>query len=100
MGGGQSYKDSIHKIELVQVQCCFTSTETISSIRDRESGMTTSTSTHLLSPDRIRQDCSPFRTRFKFVSMFLYVRRNHKAYWGQGAHDGHLDFHVVPELCD
>ena len=24
---------------------------------------------------------------------------NHKAYYGQGAQDGHLDFHTAPELC-
>ena len=30
--------------------------------------------------------------------MLLYVHRNHKAYSGRGAQDGHLDFHTAPEL--
>ena len=29
----------------------------------------------------------------------LYVHRNHKDYQGQGAQDGHLDFHTALELC-
>ena len=28
----------------------------------------------------------------------LYIHRNHEAYWGRGAQDGHLDFHTAPEL--
>ena len=30
--------------------------------------------------------------------VLLYVHRNHKDYEGQGAQDGHLDFHTAPEL--
>ena len=25
--------------------------------------------------------------------------QKHQAYYGRGAHDGHLDFHTAPELC-
>ena len=28
--------------------------------------------------------------------MLLYVHRNHEAYLGRGAQDGHLDFHTLP----
>ena len=31
--------------------------------------------------------------------MLLYVHTDHKDYLGQGAQDGHLDFHTAPELC-
>ena len=32
------------------------------------------------------------------LPMLLYVPRDHKDCWGQGAQDGHLDFHTAPEL--
>ena len=32
------------------------------------------------------------------VRVQCYVHRDHKDYWGRGAHDGHLDFHTAPEL--
>ena len=36
----------------------------------------------------------------KHGSMLLYVHRNRKAHYdGEGAQDGHLDFHTAPELC-
>ena len=45
-------------------------------------------------------DFSPtWRTPF-LVSVLLYVHRNHQAYYGRGAQDGHLDIHTAPELCD
>ena len=33
-----------------------------------------------------------------FDSMLIYVIRNHEAYKGRGAQDGHLDFHTAPKL--
>ena len=37
---------------------------------------------------------------FKFNVPSIYVHRDPKAdYLGQGAQDGHLDFHTAPELC-
>ena len=65
------------------VQCCFTSTETVGTIRDEEPKTSTSAFTQLLS----------------FVtSMLLYVHRDHKDYQGGGAQDVHLDFHTAPGL--
>ena len=32
------------------------------------------------------------------LQMSLHVHRSHKAYYGRGAQDGHLDFHTAPEL--
>ena len=32
------------------------------------------------------------------LQVLLYVHRSHKAYYGRGAQDGHLDFHTAPEL--
>ena len=29
-------------------------------------------------------------------SLWLYVHRDHKDYWGRGAQDGPLDFHTAP----
>ena len=49
----------------VQIQCCFTSTENIRTIRDREIRTATSTFTLLLS-----SECF-------YCSMFLYVQRDH-----------------------
>ena len=65
-----------------QVQCCFTSAETSRTIKDGEPRTATSTFTQLLSSN----------------SMLLYVHRNHKAYQGRVAQDGHLDFHTAPEF--
>ena len=31
-------------------------------------------------------------------SILLYVHRNHEAYQGRGAQDGHLDFHTAPGI--
>ena len=38
-------------------------------------------------------------TLFSPISMLFYVHRNHQAYQGLGAHNGHIDFHTAPELC-
>ena len=38
--------------------------------------------------DIVRTECIIF-----FGLMLLYVHRDHKDYYGQGAQDGHLDFH-------
>ena len=65
-------------------ECCLTHTETRQTVRDGEPRTTTSTFTQLLSSD------------LAYLKMLL----NHKAYWGRGAQDGHLDFHyTAPELC-
>ena len=53
----------------VHVQCCFTSTDTIRSIRDGESRTATSTFTQLPGSE----DC--------LSSIFLYVHRDHKDYY-------------------
>ena len=66
----------------LQVQCRFTSTQTIGTIRDGEPRMATSTFTQLLS--------SSF--------MLLYVHRDHRDYQGQGADDGHFDSNTASEL--
>ena len=39
-----------------------------------------------------------FKTAPTFSFMVLYVHRNHNAYSGHGAQEGHLDFHTAPEL--
>ena len=70
----------------VQVQCCFTSTETMRLIRDGEPRTATSTFTQLLSSDPVSS------------SVLLYVHRDSTDYHGWGAQDGHLDFHTAPEL--
>ena len=49
----------------LRVQCCFTSTETIRTIRDGEPRTATSTFTHLLN---------------SVTSVLLYVNRDHKDY--------------------
>ena len=45
------YKNDMHLNAQVQVQCCFTSTETIRTIRDGETRTATSSLTQLLSSD-------------------------------------------------
>ena len=43
--------------------------------------------------------CSRSKQFSLFSSMLLYVHRDHEDYKGQGAQDGHLDFHTAPDLC-
>ena len=72
----------------VRVQCCFTSTETIRTIRDGEPRTATLTFTQHLGSDGLQ-----------FVSVLLYDQRDHiKDYLGREAQDSHLDFHTAPEL--
>ena len=66
----------------VQVQCCFTSTGTGRTIRDREPRTSISTFTQLMSSEQL-------------CSMLLYVHRGHKDCSGRGAQDGHLDFYQL-----
>ena len=33
------------------------------------------------------------------LQTLLYIHKDHKEYWGQGAQDGHLDFHTASKLC-
>ena len=66
----------------VQVQCCFTSTGTGRTIRDREPRTSISTFTQLLSSEQL-------------CSMLLYVHRGHKDCSGRGAQHGHLDFYQL-----
>ena len=76
-------------MSLVQVQSCFTSTETTrTSIRDGEPRTSTSTCTQLLSSD----------LSLSSNSLLLYVHRDHRDYYGRGDQDGHLDFHTAPSL--
>ena len=102
---------------IVHVQCCFTSTETTSIIRDRESRLSTSTFTQLMGTDE-SSSSSIQKTCFTFVfsrlcselqavhlvpddvqcSMLLYDHRDHTDYSERGAQDGHLDFHTAPGL--
>ena len=101
------------------LQCRFTSTETISTVRDGEPRMDTSTFTHLLSSKTMNlvQCCftsseiivkdgetmtatltsSPLlrSETMNLGSVLLYV---HSDYYGRGAQDGHLDFHTAPQL--
>ena len=102
---------------LASVQCCFTCTETIRT-RDGEPRTSTSTLTQIPSVFTWFRFCVALRPRRSyellgtatrtatstltqflssvmrgFVSMLLYVRRDHKDDYGQGAQDGHLDFH-------
>ena len=79
-----------NRLKALQIQCCFTSTETIRTIRDGESRTVTSTFTQLPSSAPVE---------FKYCFVVSYVHRDHKDYWGRGAQDGHLDFHTAPELC-
>ena len=73
----------------VQVQRCFTSTETIlGSIRDGEPRAATSTFTRHLNFDR---RCSDRRSSVQF-NVALRSQRLIRA------QDGHLDFHTAPEL--
>ena len=67
------------------VLCCFTSTETLRTVRDRKPRMVTTTFTQLLNSEA-------------FSSALLYVHRDRRDYQGRGALDGHLDFHTAPEL--
>ena len=55
---------------------------------DRELRTAILTFTQLLSSD--------FSVTFSVV--LLYVHRDHKDYYGQGAQDSHLNFHTAPEL--
>ena len=76
-------------MSLVQVQSCFTSTETTrTSIRDGEPRTSTSTCTQLLSSD----------LSLSSNSLLLYVHRDHRDYYGRGDQDGHRDFHTAPSL--
>ena len=69
----------------VQLQCCFTSTETIKTIRDGEPRTVTSTFTQLLSHDSWWWSVA--------------LRPQKLGLFGTGAQDVHLDFHTAPELC-
>ena len=87
------------------VQCCFTSTEDAGTVRDWGPRTAISSFTQLLSSvyasvllyDHRNQerigDGEP-RTATSTFTVLLYVHRNHQAYWGRGAQDGHLDFHT------
>ena len=68
-----------------EVRCCFTSTETIWTLREREPKMVTSTFTQLLSS-------------VTEGSMLLHVHTDRADYQGQGAQDVHFDFHTAAEL--
>ena len=71
----------------VQVQGCFTATETTRTIRAGEPRTATSTFIQLLS------------SAYLFSSpMLLYVDRDDKDRQGWRAQDVHLDFHTAPEL--
>ena len=70
------------KTTACQVQCCFTSAETSRTIWDRE----------------LRTATSTFIQPLSSSSVLLYVHRNHKAYWGRVAQDGHFDFHTAHEF--
>ena len=66
-----------------QVQCCFTSTETVPTIRDGEPRTATSTFTQLL-------------TSVVLISVLLHLHRDRtiRTIRDGGAQDGHLDFHT------
>ena len=68
---------------------CFTSTETIRTVRDGEPRTATSTFAQLLSS-----------ANFKFNVALRPQRPYNKDYYGRGAQDGHLHFHTVTELCE
>ena len=68
------------------VQCWFTSTETIGTIRDGKPRTSTSTFTQLLSSDTMSLQCCCTSTE-----TIRLIRDG-------GAQDGHLDFHTTPEL--
>ena len=87
-------------------QCCFTSPETVLSIKDGEPRTSTSTLSQLL--------CSGKRVQ---CPMLLYAQRDRTDYYGRGvqccftstetvgllgtgAQDGHLDFHTAPVLWE
>ena len=66
-----------------QVQCCFSSTKTVGTIRDNPG-----------QPPRLSHSSWAL---FGSSSVLLYVHRDHKDYLE--AQDGHFDFHTAPELC-
>ena len=69
-----------------EVTSCFTSTETVWTIRDGELRTSTSTYTQLLSSN-------------EEGLVVLYVHRDRTEHQGRGAQDVHLDFHTASELC-
>ena len=69
------------------VQCCFTSTETVRTVRDGEPGTSTSTFTHLLYSVLCLQFSVALRPQRPYGLL------------GTGAQDVHLDFHTPSVLC-
>ena len=77
---GECYQD-----EQVHVQCCFTSTETTRTIRDREPRTVTSTLAQLLSSVTKAKCCFTSTETIRTIK-------------DRGAQNGHLDFHTAPEF--
>ena len=73
---------------IVQVQCFFTSTSTIRTVRDGEPMTSTSNFTQLLSSDTADELVECCFTSTETVGLLS----------GTGAQDGHLDFHTAREL--
>ena len=74
---------------VVQVHCCFKSTETVRTVRDGVPRTSISTFTQLLSSAetvQVQRQCC-------FSSTETVID-----YWGRGAQDVHLDFHTDLEL--
>ena len=95
-----------------RVQCCFTSIETMWTVRDREPRTTTSTFTQLLrsvfqcrftSTQTVRTIRDPRRSpRLSHSSCALFFNvalRPQRLYGPLGTQDGHVDFHTAPALC-
>ena len=72
-----------------RVQCCFTSTETERTIRDGEPRTSTCTFTQLPSSEVMYSSS---------ISVLLSVHGDRKNYYGRGAQDVHLDFHIAHDL--
>ena len=75
----------------ISFESCFTSTETVQTIRDGEPRTATWTFTQLLRSATQRVQCCFTSTE---------THRDRTDYSGWGAQDGHLDFHTAPELWE